>query len=110
MTAPPRPAPKPGRVRVYRALYDYEARSDQEMSFAEGDLLYVSDSGPNDDWLPAACGGKKGLVPANYGSKCSVFIVSPHFSNASQVTPIFTKCESTGVGGKRSPILLWPQC
>ncbi|KAK6009994.1 SH3 domain protein, partial [Ostertagia ostertagi] len=67
MTAPPRPAPKPGRVRVYRALYDYEARTDQEMSFAEGDLLYVSDSGPNDDWLPAACGGKKGLVPANYG-------------------------------------------
>ncbi|VDO25135.1 unnamed protein product [Haemonchus placei] len=65
-TAPPRPAPKPGRVRVYRALYDYAARTDQEMSFAEGDLLYVSDRGPNDDWLPATCGGKKGLVPANY--------------------------------------------
>ncbi|VDL84092.1 unnamed protein product [Nippostrongylus brasiliensis] len=63
---PPRPAPKPGRVRVYRALYDYEARSEQEMTFAEGDLLYVGDRGPNDDWLPATCGGKKGLVPANY--------------------------------------------
>ncbi|KAL6729899.1 hypothetical protein Aduo_000909 [Ancylostoma duodenale] len=64
--APPRPAPKPGRVRVYRALYDYDARTDQEMSFTEGDLLYVSDRGPNDDWLPATCGGRKGLVPANY--------------------------------------------
>ncbi|KAE9421311.1 hypothetical protein Angca_006506, partial [Angiostrongylus cantonensis] len=64
--APPRPAPKPGRVRVYRALYSYEARTDQEMSFAEGDILYVSDRGPNDDWLPATCGGKKGLVPMNY--------------------------------------------
>ncbi|CAJ0593426.1 unnamed protein product [Cylicocyclus nassatus] len=64
--APPRPAPKPGRVRVYRALYDYDARTAEEMSFTEGDLLYVSDRGPNDDWLPATCGGKKGLVPANY--------------------------------------------
>ncbi|KAK6057972.1 SH3 domain protein [Cooperia oncophora] len=73
--APPRPAPKPGRVRVYRALYDYEARTDQEMSFVEGDLLYVSDSGPNDDWLPASCGGKKGLVPANYG-RLLIFIVT----------------------------------
>ncbi|KAL6729900.1 hypothetical protein Aduo_000909 [Ancylostoma duodenale] len=36
------------------------------MSFTEGDLLYVSDRGPNDDWLPATCGGRKGLVPANY--------------------------------------------
>ncbi|CAI4227630.1 unnamed protein product [Auanema sp. JU1783] len=63
---PPRPTPKPGRVKVYRALYDYVARSTQEMSFNEGDLLYVSDKGPNEDWLPATCGGKKGLVPANY--------------------------------------------
>ncbi|PAV69164.1 hypothetical protein WR25_20591 isoform B [Diploscapter pachys] len=66
MAHPPAPAPKPGRVKVYRALYDYSARSDQEMSFSEGDLLYVSDKGPNDDWLPASCGGRKGLVPANY--------------------------------------------
>ncbi|KJH51190.1 SH3 domain protein [Dictyocaulus viviparus] len=63
---PPRPAPKPGRVRVYRALYDYEARTNDEMSFSEGDLLYVSDRGPNNDWLSATCGGRKGLVPANY--------------------------------------------
>ncbi|CAD6189744.1 unnamed protein product [Caenorhabditis auriculariae] len=65
-TRAPPPAPKPGRVKVYRALYDYTARSTQEMSFAEGDLLYVSDKGPNDDWLPASIGGRKGLVPANY--------------------------------------------
>lgn len=25
--APPPPAPKPGRVKVYRALYDFQARS-----------------------------------------------------------------------------------
>uniref|UniRef100_A0A1I7WFZ1 Osteoclast-stimulating factor 1 n=1 Tax=Heterorhabditis bacteriophora TaxID=37862 RepID=A0A1I7WFZ1_HETBA len=66
---PPKPAPKPGRVKVYRALYDYSARSDQEMSFSEGDLLYVSDQGPNNHWLPAICGGKKGLVPVNHDIK-----------------------------------------
>ncbi|CAJ0566069.1 unnamed protein product, partial [Mesorhabditis spiculigera] len=66
MTAPPPRPPRPGRIRVFRALYDYQARSDQEMSFSEGDLVYVSEEGPNADWLSARCGGQKGLVPANY--------------------------------------------
>ncbi|CAI5438550.1 unnamed protein product [Caenorhabditis angaria] len=65
-SAPPPPAPKPGRVKVYRALYDFQARFDQELSFSEGDLLYVSDQAPNKDWHTASIGGKKGLVPANY--------------------------------------------
>ncbi|CAJ0943968.1 unnamed protein product, partial [Mesorhabditis belari] len=65
-TAPPPRPPRPGRIRVFRALYDYTARSTQEMSFSEGDIIYVSEEGPNADWLSASCGGKKGLVPANY--------------------------------------------
>ncbi|EGT39709.1 hypothetical protein CAEBREN_00026 [Caenorhabditis brenneri] len=78
--APPPPAPKPGRVKVYRALYDFKSRSvrthvclelnsflqDQELSFSEGDLMYVGDEQPNKDWFKASIGGKKGLVPANY--------------------------------------------
>ncbi|CAI2301656.1 unnamed protein product [Caenorhabditis sp. 36 PRJEB53466] len=64
--APPPPAPKPGRVKVYRALYDFQARSDQELTLSEGDLMYVSDEQPNKDWFEASIGGKKGLVPANY--------------------------------------------
>uniref|UniRef100_A0A0N5AMY4 Osteoclast-stimulating factor 1 n=1 Tax=Syphacia muris TaxID=451379 RepID=A0A0N5AMY4_9BILA len=63
---PPKPIPKPGRVTVYRALYDYKARSDREMSFNEGDLLYVTDSGAYEDWLTARYGGRTGLVPKNY--------------------------------------------
>uniref|UniRef100_A0A8R1DMK5 Osteoclast-stimulating factor 1 n=1 Tax=Caenorhabditis japonica TaxID=281687 RepID=A0A8R1DMK5_CAEJA len=51
-SAPPPPAPKPGR--------------DQELTFNEGDLMYVSDEQPNKDWFQASIGGKKGLVPANY--------------------------------------------
>lgn len=64
--APPPPAPKPGRVKVYRALYDFQARSDQELTLTEGDLMYVSDEQPNKDWFQASIGGKKGLVPSNY--------------------------------------------
>lgn len=63
---PPKPAPKPGRVTVYRALYDYTAQTDQELSFNEGDLLYVSDSSNDADWWPARCGKQMGLIPRNY--------------------------------------------
>lgn len=54
------------------------------MSFTEGDLLYVSDRGPNDDWLPATCGGRKGLVPANYGGhpRCFCLVLMLHFHTA----------------------------
>ena len=50
MSAPPKPS-KPGLVRVFKALYAYDAGSDDELSFAEGDILYI----------PAAeiTGGKK---------------------------------------------------
>lgn len=63
---PPKPAPKPGRVNVYRAVYDYEARNESELSFNEGDLLYVSDSSLDSDWLPARCADRTGLIPRNY--------------------------------------------
>ncbi|KAL3999011.1 Osteoclast-stimulating factor 1 [Acanthocheilonema viteae] len=63
---PPKPAPKPGRVTVYRALYDYTAQNDKELSFNEGDLLYVSDSSNDAKWWPARCKNQRGLIPANY--------------------------------------------
>uniref|UniRef100_A0A8R1TNZ1 Osteoclast-stimulating factor 1 n=1 Tax=Onchocerca volvulus TaxID=6282 RepID=A0A8R1TNZ1_ONCVO len=63
---PPRPAPKPGRVTVYRALYDYTAQNDKELSFNEGDLLYVSDSSNDAQWWPARCRNQTGLIPGNY--------------------------------------------
>ncbi|CAG9538569.1 unnamed protein product [Cercopithifilaria johnstoni] len=62
----PRPAPKPGRVTVYRALRDYTAQNDKELSFSEGDLLYVSDSSNDEKWWPARCRNQAGLIPSNY--------------------------------------------
>ncbi|MCP9260498.1 Osteoclast-stimulating factor 1 [Dirofilaria immitis] len=63
---PPKPSPKPGRVTVYRALYDYAAQNDKELSFNEGDLLYVSDSSNDVQWWPARCKNQTGLIPRNY--------------------------------------------
>ncbi|XP_072022003.1 osteoclast-stimulating factor 1-like [Amphiura filiformis] len=62
--APPRPA-KPGQVKVFRALYAYNAQHDDELSFDEGDMLYVLDVS-NKDWYKAKVGNKKGLIPSNY--------------------------------------------
>jgi len=63
---PPKPAPKPGRVRVVRALYKYTAQYMDELSFQEGDLLYVFDEVTDPNWWKARCGNRTGLIPSNY--------------------------------------------
>ena len=58
---------------VYRAIYDYQAQSDQELAISEGDLLYVLEKSAEDDWWKAkkrAAGEEDeepvGLIPSNY--------------------------------------------
>ncbi|XP_071965038.1 osteoclast-stimulating factor 1-like [Antedon mediterranea] len=63
--APPKPTPKPGQVKVFRALYAYEAQFNDELSFDEGDILYILDMS-NDSWWKARSGKKTGLIPSNY--------------------------------------------
>ncbi|XP_020621170.1 osteoclast-stimulating factor 1-like [Orbicella faveolata] len=65
---PPPPIPRPGHVQVVRALYNYTAQQPDEISFEEGDILYIVDrsAGP---WWKAKVGNKTGLIPSNYG-KC----------------------------------------
>jgi hypothetical protein len=65
-TKPIRPPPKPGQVKIFRALYDYTAQSAGELSFQEGDLIYVSDMISDKNWWKAKCNEKTGLVPYNY--------------------------------------------
>lgn len=65
-SVPVRPPPKPGQVKVYRAVYDYTAQRDDELSFLEGDLIYVLDMISSKDWFKAKCNDKIGLVPSNY--------------------------------------------
>lgn len=60
------PELEPGKVRV-RALYDYEATQDGDLSFLAGDII-VTDRGAfsGDGWVSGDCHGKTGIFPANY--------------------------------------------
>lgn len=58
---------------ICKALYDYTAQSDEELTFKEDDILYILDKDEDPDWWkaqlkPASLDqvGPIGLVPANY--------------------------------------------
>lgn len=53
--------------RVFRALYDYEAQDTDEVSFAEGDVIFEVDS-IDAGWMTGRVErtGKVGMLPANY--------------------------------------------
>lgn len=68
---PPPPEPEPSSpkdVKVYVALYDYEARTDEDLSFKKGDFLHVENEKCNFDWWMATsrASGKTGYIPNNY--------------------------------------------
>ena len=47
-----------------RAVFNYKAEEEDELSFSEGDILYVLDSS-DPDWWKARCRGVEGLIPTN---------------------------------------------
>ncbi len=47
-------------------LFGFDFQTD-ELSFDEGDLLYILDMS-NPDWWKAKCSGNTGLIPSNYGA------------------------------------------
>jgi hypothetical protein len=62
-------------IDVCKALYDYEAGSEDELSFKEDDILYILER-DDDDWWKAQLKlqqpdevGPIGLIPANYASE-----------------------------------------
>lgn len=56
-------------LQVIRALYDYEARTSQELSFSRGDFFHVIGRENDSDWYEAcnpALPDARGLVPVSY--------------------------------------------
>lgn len=49
-----------------RALYDYTARSDKELSFKRGDTLKVIEKSPDGHWWDGLCGSSRGFIPVAY--------------------------------------------
>lgn len=64
---PPLP---PADVEYYVALYDYAARTEEDLSFNTGDTLEALDKSAGDWWFAKALTGvsasKQGYIPANY--------------------------------------------
>lgn len=50
-----------------RASFKYVASQSDELSFEEGDTLYIIDMSDPNGWWKAKCNGKTGLIPSNYG-------------------------------------------
>jgi len=65
-----------GKIKVVRALYSYTAQSHDELTFQEGDVLYVIDQIADKNWWKAKCGQSVGLIPSNYGK---YKLISPLF-------------------------------
>ena len=63
---PVKPPPKPKSLKFVRAAFAYQCSDEDELSFEEGDLLYIVDDKSDKDWWRARCRGKEGLVPANF--------------------------------------------
>ena len=78
--APPPPKKPNSIVKVVKALYKYTATRDDEVSFVEGDTLYIL-SEPEVGWFLARVGhpeqGSSGLVPANYVEESTETVENP---------------------------------
>lgn len=73
-SSPVRPLPPPpGSTSglVMRALYDFDAINDDDLSFKKGDKLEVDEASTNCDWWMARhlTSGQQGYIPSNYVTK-----------------------------------------
>ena len=62
----PKPQPEPN-YPVYVGKYDYDSRTDDDLSFKKGDLMYIISTDEGDWWFARSKdGGKEGYIPSNY--------------------------------------------
>ena len=65
----PKPQPPPPEVNypVFVGKYDYDSRTDDDLSFRKGDLLYVISVDEGDWWFARSKDtGREGYIPSNY--------------------------------------------
>lgn len=66
---PPPHAQKPEATNypVYVGKYDYDSRTDDDLSFRKGDLMYIISTDEGDWWFAKSKeGGREGYIPSNY--------------------------------------------
>jgi len=57
---------EPKKKKTFRAIYDYDANSELEISIREGDLLALVGEDKGDGWTEVEMKGNVGSVPSNY--------------------------------------------
>ena len=57
----------PSQYPIFVGKYDYDSRTDDDLSFKKGDLMYIISTDEGDWWFARAKeGGKEGYIPSNY--------------------------------------------
>ena len=64
---PPPQKPEATNYPVYVGKYDYDSRTDDDLSFRKGDLMYIISTDEGDWWFAKSKeGGREGYIPSNY--------------------------------------------
>lgn len=65
--APQIPKPADPNYPVYVGKYDYDSRTDDDLTFRKGDMLYIISTEEGDWWYARSRStGKEGYIPSNY--------------------------------------------
>ena len=79
----PRPLPDPleagqGTAKIFVALYDYDARTDEDLSFKKGEHLEIINDTQGDWWFAKSKATKQeGYIPSNYVAKLKSIEAEP---------------------------------
>lgn len=77
------PVPEPdgsnnSNAKMFVALYDYDARTDEDLSFRKGELLEILNDTQGDWWLARSKASKQeGYIPSNYVAKVKSIEAEP---------------------------------
>lgn len=88
MPAPPQEAirpvvvnpsePDPPNAKIFVALYDYDARTDEDLSFRKGEHLEILNDTQGDWWLARSKRTRQeGYIPSNYVAKLKSIEAEP---------------------------------
>lgn len=70
--------PDPPNAKIFVALYDYDARTDEDLSFRKGEHLEILNDTQGDWWLARSRRTRQeGYIPSNYVAKLKSIEAEP---------------------------------
>lgn len=75
---PQNPEPDVPNAKIFVALYDYDARTDEDLSFRKGEHLEILNDTQGDWWLAKSKRTRQeGYIPSNYVAKLKSIEAEP---------------------------------